>query len=57
MGQIEVMVQGRLRIVKSVTDYEKKIANQAAVRVTELVDQQTLLVSPLEQESIQETKS
>ena len=57
MGQIEVMVQGRLRIVKSVTDYEKKIANQAAVRVTELVDQQTLLVSPLEQESFQETKS
>ena len=51
MGQIEVMVQGRLRIVKSVTDCEKKIANQVAVRVTEIVDQQTLLVSPLEQES------
>ena len=53
MGQIEVMVQGRLRIVKVVTDHEKKIANQTAVRVTELVDPQTLLVSPLEKESTQ----
>ena len=53
MGQIEVMVQGRLRIVKVVTDHEKKIANQTAVRVTELIDQQTLLVSPLENESTQ----
>lgn len=57
MGQIEVMVQGRLRIVKCVSDHEKKIANQTAVRVTDLVDQQTLLVSPLEEESIQEEKS
>lgn len=57
MGQIEVMVQGRLRIVKCVTDHDKKIQNQAAVRVTELVDQQTLLVSPLEKESHQEEAS
>ena len=57
MGQIEVMVQGRLRIVKCVTDHDKKIQNQAAVRVTELVDQQTLLVSPLENESHQEEAS
>ena len=51
MGQIEVMVQGRLRIVKVVTDNDKKIPNQAAVRVIDLVDQQTLLVSLLENES------
>ena len=57
MGQIEVMVQGRLRIVKCVTDHDKKIQNQAAVRVTELVDQQTLLVSPLEKESHHEEAS
>ena len=57
MGQIEVMVQGRLRIVKCVTDHDKKIQNQAAVRVTELLDQQTLLVSPLEKESHQEEAS
>ena len=53
MGQIEVMVQGRLRIVKVVADHEKKIPNLAAVRVKELVDQQTLLVSLLEDESPQ----
>ena len=57
MGQIEVMVQGRLRIVKCVTDHDKKIQNQAAVRVTELLDQQTLLVSLLEKESHQEEAS
>jgi len=57
MGQIEVMVQGRLRIVKCVTDHDKKIQNQAAVRVTELLDQQTLLVSPLEKESHEEEAS
>jgi len=54
MGQIEVMVQGRLRIVKVVTDHDKKIPNQAAVRVKGLVDQQTLLVSLLEEESTKE---
>jgi len=54
MGQIEVMVQGRLRIVKAVTDHDKKIPNQAAVRVKELVDQQTLLISLLEEESTKE---
>ncbi len=53
MGQIEVMVQGRLRIVKVVSDHEKKIPNLAAVRVKALVDQQTLLVSLLEDESPQ----
>ena len=51
MGQIEVMVQGRLRIVKVLTDEEEKIPNQTAVRVTDAIDQQTLLVSSLENES------
>ena len=45
------MVQGRLRIVKAVTDHDKKIANRIAVRVTETVDEQTILVVPLESES------
>ncbi len=57
MGQIEVMVQGRLRIVKAVTDHEKKIPNQAAVRVKDLVDQQTILVSLLENESPKEDQA
>lgn len=51
MGQVEVLVQGRLRTVKAVTDHGKKIPNQAAIRVTDLVDQQTLLVTLLEKES------
>ena len=51
IGQVEVMVQGRLKIVQSVTDHEKKIGNRVAVRVTELVDEQTILVEPLENES------
>ena len=48
IGQVEVMVQGRLKIVQSVTDHEKKIGNRVAIRVTELVDEQTILVEPLE---------
>ena len=51
MGQVEVMVQGRLKVVQAVTDHDKKIANRAAVRVTDTVDSQTLLVAPLEEES------
>ena len=51
MGQIEVMVQGRLKIVKAVTDAEKKIENRVAVRVTDTIDEQTILVEPLENEA------
>ena len=55
LGQIEVTIQGRLSIVKAVTDHDKKIGNRVAVRVTELVDQQTILVEPLENESTPKT--
>ena len=55
LGQIEVMVQGRLSIVRAVTDHDKKIGNRVAVRVTELVDTQTILVEPLENESPKES--
>lgn len=51
IGKIEVLVQGRLKIVQAITDNEKKIGNRIAVRVTELVDEQTILVEPLENES------
>ena len=51
MGQVEVMVQGRLKVIQAVTDHEKKIGNRIAVRVIDTVDSQTLLVSPLEDES------
>ena len=55
IGQIEVLVQGRLKIVQAITDNDKKIGNRVAVRVTELVDTQTLLVEPLENESPKES--
>ena len=51
IGQIEVLVQGRMRTVRALTDDDKKIGNRVAVRVTDLVDQQTLLVKRLETES------
>ncbi len=51
IGQIEVLVQGRMRTVRALSDHDKKIGNRVAVRVKELVDQQTLLVEPLENES------
>ena len=51
MGQVEVMVQGRLRIVQALSDSDKKIGNRVAVRVTETIDEQTILVKPLEDES------
>ena len=51
IGQIEVLVQGRLKIVQAISDNDKKIGNRVAVRVTELVDEQTILVEPLENES------
>ena len=44
VGQVEVLVQGRMRIVKALTDHSKKIGNRAAVQVKSLIDQQTVLV-------------
>ncbi len=55
LGQVEVLVQGRLKIVQAITDNDKKIGNRVAVRVTELVDTQTILVEPLENESPKES--
>ena len=56
MGQVEVMVQGRLRIVQALSDSDKKIGNRVAVRVTETIDEQTILVKPLEDELKPERK-
>ena len=51
MGQVEVLVQGRMRTVRALTDHDKKLGNRTAVRVKALIDQQTLLVVSLESES------
>ena len=51
MGQVEVLVQGRMRTVRALTDHDKILGNRTAVRVKALIDQQTLLVESLESES------
>lgn len=51
MGQVEVLVQGRMRTVRALTDHDKKLGNRTAVRVKALIDQQTFLVESLESES------
>jgi len=47
-GQVEIMVQGRLRFVTAYTKEDKELPGQSKVKVVELVDQNTLLVEPLE---------
>ena len=51
IGQIEVLVQGRMAIVRALSDDEEKIGNRAAVQVTGLVDERTLLVETFEKSS------
>ncbi len=47
-GQIEIMIQGRVRFVQAFTKSESKLTNNCRVKVVEIVDQGTLLVEPLE---------
>lgn len=47
-GQVEVMVQGRLCVVKAFTRSPTRIAARARVKVIDTLDQQTLLVEPLD---------
>ncbi len=47
-GQVEVMVQGRLCVVQAFTRSPHRIPNRARVRVVEALDQQTLLVEPID---------
>ena len=46
-GQIEVMVQGRSAIVQAFTRSPERLAPRSRVRVTEVLDAQTLVVEPL----------
>lgn len=46
-GQIEVLVQGRSAIVQAFTRSPERLAPRARVRVTEVLDAQTLVVEPL----------
>jgi len=46
-GQVEVLVQGRLAVVQAFSRADHRLPNRARVRVTETLDQQTLVVEPL----------
>ena len=46
-GQVEVTVQGRLRVVQAFTNSETEIPNGTRVKVTGTMDQNTLVVEPL----------
>lgn len=47
-GQIEIMIQGRVRFVQAFTKSDRKLTNNCRVKVVEIVDQGTLLVDPLD---------
>lgn len=50
-GQVEVLVQGRLAVVRAFTRHEETLGNRVPVRVVGVIDQQTLLVDPLSAEA------
>ena len=45
-GQVEVLVQGRLRVVEAMTKADRALPSQSRVKVVDLVDPTTLLVEP-----------
>ncbi|HPA16781.1 MAG TPA: hypothetical protein PLU30_03465 [Verrucomicrobiae bacterium] len=47
VGQVEVLVQGRLQTVRAMTAQAAPLAPQAKVKITGLIDAQTLEVEPL----------
>ena len=47
-GQVEVLVQGRLCVVAAFTRSPHRIAARARIKVIDALDQQTLLVEPLD---------
>ena len=46
-GQVEVMVQGRLKVAQAFTRATQEIPNQTRVRVIDVLDKNTLIVEPL----------
>ena len=47
-GKVEVMIQGRLTVVDAFTDDTERIENRTKVRVTNIVDDNTLVVEAVE---------
>ena len=48
-GKIEVIVQGRLRVVDAFSRAAQRLENQHRVRVVDIMDQNTLVVEPMDQ--------
>ena len=46
-GQIQILVQGRMRVVSAFTKAGRDLAGGSKIRVVGLIDQNTLLVEPL----------
>ncbi len=50
-GKIRVMIQGRLKVLSACTDSQERIPSQKKVKVVGLIDEYTLLVTPLGSEA------
>lgn len=50
-GQVEVLVQGRLRTVTAMTRHHKDLPTLTRIRVVDILDPNTLLVAPLDVEA------
>ena len=44
IGQVEVLVQGRMTTVRALSDNSQRLGNRTAVQVTGVIDERTLLV-------------
>lgn len=47
-GRVQVRVQGRLKVIQALTHHVQRLENRARVRVVELLDENTLVVEPLD---------
>ena len=53
-GQVEVLVQGRLRVVQALTRGLEPIRRGARVEIVELMDPTTLVVAPIDEERMED---
>ncbi len=56
-GQVEVLVQGRLRTVAAMTRHDRDLPTLTRVRVVDILDPNTLLVAPLDAEVDEPTET
>ncbi len=56
-GQVEVLVQGRLRTVSAMTRHDRDLPTLTRVRVVDTLDPNTLLVVPLDAEGDEPTET